>query len=587
MKILLLFPPSWLPSQPFLSLPALTGFLRAQGVEVTQRDINIEFLESVLRRESAQEFLSLIRKELDKGPGRHHVDKYNLLRKATEYLPLVVERIEEARGVFRSEDFYNLEKYIESLNVMDRYLELVGALYYPTTVSTYTNNTRYSVYSSPDLMSALEDEGENLFLESFRRHLLSSILDARPDIVGISITSTSQLLPALTLARLIKGANPDIHLTIGGSIFTKLIDNLLLGADVFFSFVDSFVVFEGEHALLELINQLSGGRDLSKVPNLIYRKNGRVTINEPFYIEDVSKLPTPDYNGLPFGLYHSPKPVLPVQTSRGCYWGKCTFCNLHYDHRYYRPRSIDLIVKDIQTLKERHNTDYFFFADECIPINTLKRLVKVLPGLDIKWIGGVRFEEGLSRELIRDLRHAGCLKLVFGMESYSQRVLNLMKKGIKRETVKRTLEDCLEEGVAAHLYTIIGFPTETAAEAVEGMNFILENQRLVSSPGFSFLPCLYEMEKHSPITLNPRAYGLKRIMSPSRDDLSLGYAYEVKEGLSPQEAEELHEAIMQRVNETVSPFPYNYSMSDGLLYIGRQQQRIENASPPPSPEILF
>jgi radical SAM superfamily enzyme YgiQ (UPF0313 family) len=272
--------------------------------------------------------------------------------------------------------------------------------------------------------------------------------------------------------------------------------------------------------------------------------------------------------------------VLPVQTSRGCYWGKCTFCNLHYDHRYYRPKGIDLVVRDIQTLKERHKTPYFFFADECIPIATLKRLVKVLPELDIKWIGGVRFEEGLTRELIRDMRRAGCLKLVFGMESYSQRVLDLMKKGIRRETVKRVLEDCLEEGVAVHLYTIVGFPTETASEAVESMNFILENNRLTSSTGFSFLPCLYEMEKHSPITLNPRVYGLKRIMSPSKEDLGLGYFYEVKEGLSPEEAEALHEAIMQRVNETISPFPYNYSMSDGLLYIDRYQNKDVKAEGP-------
>lgn len=569
MKLLLLFPPSWLPSQPFLSLPSLTGFLRTQGVEVIQRDINIEFLEIILKEKSAQEFFSRIKQGLNKGPSHHHTDKYNLLREAAEYLPLAAGRIEEAKKVLRTEDFYDIERYIESLAIMDRYLELVCSLYYPSAVSLFSNNTRYSVYSSFELMSALEDEEENLFLEFFREHLLSSILDTRPDIVGISITSTSQLLPGLTLARLIKGTKPDVHITVGGSIFTKLIDNLLLGVDAFFSFVDSFVVFEGEHALLELANQLSGGKDLSKVPNLIYKKDGRVTINEPFLIEDVSKLPTPDYNGLPFGLYHSPKPVLPVQTSRGCYWGKCTFCNLHYDHRYYRPKGIDQIVKDIQTLRERHDTNYFFFADECIPISTLKRLVKVLPELDIKWIGGVRFEDGLTRELIRDMHRAGCLKLVFGMESYSQRVLDLMKKGTRRETVKRILEDCLEEGVATHIYTIVGFPTETTTEAIESMNFVLENKRLVSSLGFSFLPCLYEMEKHSPITLNPRAYGLKRIMSPSKDDLSLGYAYEVREGLSPQEAEALHEAIMQRVNETISPFPYNYSMSDGLLYIDR------------------
>ncbi|HLG31017.1 MAG TPA: radical SAM protein [Candidatus Brocadiales bacterium] len=576
MHINLIFPPSWIPSQPFLSLPVLTAFLRKEGIGVTQRDLNIEFLDVLLTKKKGEEFLSTIKDKLNSqsSSGGLAPDKYNALRAAADQLPLLLDAIEGAKTTFRTKDFYNADKYIESLITIDKYMKLVGALFYPSSITAYDNTMKYSVYSSKEIMAAIQDEEENIFLNIFKQQFLPSILDAKPDIVGISITSTSQMIPGLTLAWLIKEREKDIHVTIGGSVFTKLIDNLLK-VDTFFSFVDSFVAFEGEHALLELANQLSGKKDLQKVPNLIYRENGTTKINEPFFVEDVNTLPTPNYEGLPLGLYHSPAPVLPVQTSRGCYWGKCTFCNLHHDHRYFRPKKTELVLRDINTLKERHATSFFFFADECIPIKNLKAISKAIleNGVNIKWIGGVRFEEGITLEVLKDIKNSGCQKLVFGLESFSQRVLDLMCKGTKRETIKKILNNCLETRVSVHLYSIVGFPTETVQEAFETLNFVLGNERLVSSPGFSFLPCLYEMEIHSPITCNPSNFGLRRIMTPKSEDLSLGFFYEVNRGMSPQEAEELHAQILQKVNVTICPFPYNYSMADGLLYLAHCSPR--------------
>jgi radical SAM superfamily enzyme YgiQ (UPF0313 family) len=478
--------------------------------------------------------------------------------------------VENAKNTFRTEDFYNVDKYVEGLMIIDKYLNFAGALFHPSSVTAHDNTMRYSVYSSKDIMAAIQDEEENIFLNIFKQQFLPSILDSKPDIVGISITSTSQMIPGLTLARLIKESEKDIHVTVGGSVFTKLINNLQK-VDTFFSFVDSFIVFEGEHALLELANQLSGKKDFQKVPNLIYRENGTTKTNEPFFVEDVNTLPAPDYEGFPFELYHSPKPVLPVQTSRGCYWGKCTFCNLHYDHKHFRPKKTELVLSDINTLKERHDTSFIFFADECIPVNSIKSISKALSenSVDIKWIAGVRFEEGITLEVLKDMKKSGCHKLVFGLESFTQRVLDLMCKGTKGDTIKRILNDCLDTGVSAHLYSIVGFPTETVQDAFETINFVLNNKRLISSPGFSFLPCLYELEIHTPITSNPSNFGLARIMAPKSDDLSLGYFYEVNKGMSPEEAEGLYAQIIQKVNETISPFPYNYSMADGLLYLAR------------------
>jgi anaerobic magnesium-protoporphyrin IX monomethyl ester cyclase len=123
------------------------------------------------------------------------------------------------------------------------------------------------------------------------------------------------------------------------------------------------------------------------------------------------------------------------------------------------------------------------------------------------------------------MRDAGCLKIVFGLESFNQRVMDFMKKGIKQEWVRRITSDCVDLGIAVHCYIIVGFPTEKEEEARETMNFI--------------------------------------------EDLSLGFFYEVSEGMTPEEAERLYQHVYEKVSEVVCELPFNYSMADGLLYIAR------------------
>lgn len=578
MKVLLLFPPSWHPSQPYLSLPSLTAFLRQNGVpDVVQRDINIELLDILLTEKTCRAFyqrmLDKLRQIDGSAPSRNGMsfdqEKRQVLVRAVETIPVLAKKVESAKHTLRSEGFYDLERYIESVNTINDALGVLSALYYPSSMTALSNDMRYSVYSSREIFTALGDEEENIFLNLYKDHILPSILEFSPTIVGISITSTSQIIPGLTLAKLIKDWNKDVHITIGGSVFTKLIENVKR-IDGLFSIVDSFVVFEGEHALLDLAEQVNGKRDFAKVRNLIYRDNKSTRVNEPFFAEDLNRLPTPDFDGFPLRLYHVPATVLPVQTSRGCYYGKCAFCNLHLDHRNFRLRRPELLLEDIHKLSQKYDTPYFFFTDESVPVNQLR---DVSQGLmenrqDIKWIGGVRFENALSHDVLRKMYQSGCQKLVFGLESYNQRVLDLMKKGTKADRVKNILDECIKLGISFHLYVIIGFPTETEKEALETLDFVLKKEYL-DSPGFSCLPSLFGMEKDSPITHNPSEYGLKSIMAPGNEDLGLGYFFEVEQGMSPEEAERMYHYIINRLSEKLCPFPYNYSMSDGLLYIAQ------------------
>ncbi len=140
--------------------------------------------------------------------------------------------------------------------MIDKWLELVSSVYFPTRLTVVDNQFgNYSIYSSKDLMKVIRDEAQNPYISLFRERFIPSIVNDRPDLIGVSITATSQIIPGLTLCRLIKEAAPDLHLTIGGSIFTRLVDNIRRCPSLF-DLTDDIMVFEGETALLELVNQI-------------------------------------------------------------------------------------------------------------------------------------------------------------------------------------------------------------------------------------------------------------------------------------------------------------------------------------------
>ena len=582
MKISLLFPPSWHPSQPYLSLPCLTAFLDQAGIsDKTQRDLNIEMLDTILTKtygldvyEKLIDKVKLLEQSTEGETGPGSKEHYARVVDALDKFPYLIDQIEPAKGSLRSEEFFDLDRYRECLFLIDRWLEVVSSLYFPTRMTVVDNQFSYSIYSSRDIMKAIKDEQQNPYIELYRNYFLNSILEASPNLIGVSITATSQIIPGLTLCRLIKETNPDVHVTIGGSIFTRLVDNLRR-CDRLFEVTDDFIVFEGETALLELVNQLDGKKDYSKVPNLIYRQNGKIVVNQPFYSENLSQHGAPNYDGFPLGQYLAPHTVLPVQFSRGCYYKDCAFCALTLDHQNFRQKDPLKVVDELEYLSKKYESPYFFFTDECLALSPTRRLCKEMigRGLDFQWTAEFRFEKNLSRELLSLIRDAGCQKIVFGLETYNARMMDFMKKGITQESVDRICSDCVDLGIGVHCYVIVGFPTELEEEALETMNFVVNNTKLHSSYGFSCQPCLFDLEKEAPIMSDPSGYGVQRIMRPASEDLSLGFFYEVKEGMTPEQAEKLYQHVYEKISEVVCELPFNYSMADGLLYIARHNKQ--------------
>jgi hypothetical protein len=583
-NISLLFPPSWHPSQPYLSIPCLSAFLEQAGVPVQeQRDLNIELLDRMLTKSFGldihQQLIDLVKKlertvEGETGPGSK--EHYAKAVESLDRFPHLIDEVERAKSSLRSQEFFDEDRYRESLFVIDRWLDVVSSLYFPTRMTVVDNQLSYSIYSSRDIIKAIHDEAQNPYLDLYRRFFLPGFSADPPDFVGVSITATSQIIPGLTLCRLIKEQFPQVHVTVGGSIFTRLVDNLRR-CDRLFEVTDDFIVFEGETALLEMINQLEGRRDFSKVPNLIWRQDGKITVNQPFYSENLAEHPAPNYKGFPLGQYLAPYTVLPVQFSRGCYYKDCAFCALTLDHQNFRQKDPMKVVDELEALSKLHDTPYFFFTDECLALSPTKRLCKELINrkLDLQWTAELRFEKNLSRELLSSMREAGCQKIVFGLETYNARLMDFMVKGITQENVSRICADCVDLGIAVHCYVIVGFPTETEEESLETMNFIVNNTKLNTSYGFSCQPCLFDLEKEAPIMSDPGAYGVQRIMRPASEDLSLGFFYEVKSGMTPDQAEKVYQYVYEKISEVVCELPFNYSMADGLLYIARHNKERE------------
>ncbi len=230
--IYLVFPSSWHPSQPYLSLPALKGFLNQHGIhDVIQRDLAIELLDHLCTWEKTKPLYDRIVQQLRELSAKpYHNDfereKYQKLMEAQEVIPALSDQIDAAKASLRCEDFYQIERYMESLKIIDVWLDSILAPYYPSQLTVIGSQLRFSPYSTQDILDSFQNPQENFFYDLYKEHYVPDILKEDVDILGVSITSVEQVIPGLTLAHLVKQAKPDIHVTVGGSIFTKLVDVL-------------------------------------------------------------------------------------------------------------------------------------------------------------------------------------------------------------------------------------------------------------------------------------------------------------------------------------------------------------------------
>jgi radical SAM superfamily enzyme YgiQ (UPF0313 family) len=355
-----------------------------------------------------------------------------------------------------------------------------------------------------------------------------------------------QLLAGLTFCKMIKEAFPHIHITVGGNIITRLQEEFPKHARFFTTVFDTAILYEGEHALLWLLEALAGEREMAKVPNLIYRDETGVHVNTEVYTEKTTALPLPDFDGFSLDSYFVPVRILPYLATRGCYWGRCTFCDHgqgYFDQ--YRGMPAHEVVRQIKALKEKYHVEHFLFADESYPPALFKKVIQLLveQNVGIKWTTLIRFEETLQdSEIWKTAAQSGCCTLYYGMESANERVLNLMDKHVKQSVIVNNLREAAKVGIWNHVMAFYGFPGETRGEAKETRQFLLDNKEHIHSVELFY----FVAYRHTPMVRTPEKFGIT-IHKQEEYDLPLDYYYTLNEpgGVTCLEAMQLCEEFYQ------------------------------------------
>src|SRR2546423_8127451 len=204
----------------------------------------------------------------------------------------LAEQAESAKRIVRSEDFYDADKLEWALNTFREVMHYVSAAYYPASIVFYPmeSNLGYRPGVSREVFACLDDEQVNVYRAVCRQLVLPLVERERPDVVGVSIGTQMQLLAGLTFCRMIKESFPQIHVTVGGNIITRLQEEFTTHERLFTDVFDTAFMYEGEHALLWLLEALAGERPIASVPNLIYRTSEGIQVNKEIHTEKTTTL---------------------------------------------------------------------------------------------------------------------------------------------------------------------------------------------------------------------------------------------------------------------------------------------------------
>ena len=556
MKVLLIFPPDWYPSEPYLSLPSLTAVLRLAGHTVIQKDINLEmydwyfsedFLKKVLRRVPQQlDRLRKLSKKRDLSADEMDL-QLALCDLTRQRIDELIKKAENAKAIIRGENFYDIDQLEWAINVFREVTSVISMVYAPARVCMPPMETdlSYKVFSSSEVMDAIQDMQVNVYRDVFE-HLVKPVIEKeQPDVIGISIVLQQQMFSSMTFCALIKQHFPHIHVTIGGNTVTRLRD--VLPQSPLFQYFDSAVAYEGETAFVQLVSAVGAKQNLADVPNTIYKDETGVHTSPTSYSEDMASLPPPDFDGLPLEKYFVPTKVLPYLATRGCYWGRCEFCDHGEGYTAgYRTKKIQEIIDEIRHLKDKYGAKHFHFTDESYPPALFRKLSRGLidSKMDIIWTTHMRFEKSLLDETVwQDARDSGCRYLHFGYESGNERVLKLMDKATTTQIITQHLQMSANVGIWNHCMGFFGFPGETKEEAWSSVQFLEQNKEHVHSLGFG----TFDLSKHTPVAKQPERWGVTVYKNPEWD-LALDYYYTVKNGMNIEEAERVFEEFERNHN---------------------------------------
>jgi anaerobic magnesium-protoporphyrin IX monomethyl ester cyclase len=528
--VALIHPPTCDPTAPYLAVPMLTGFLRANGVSVLPIDANVEAFDSLLTGRALEDVRDRIEerlRRLDARASLAHEEQLELaaLARARGDAHAVPRGVERAKAILRDEArFFDPDAYASAVATIDAALRAISAAYHPLHLDFTAYRTPFGLASAREIERASGPESDP-FHTWIEATLVPRLRDARVKVVGLSVCFPGQLQPAYAFAYAIKRALPDVHLTCGGPGITQMLIRLsgqrlarALGP------FDTACVFEGEHTLLALVRALEEKRSLRDVANVVVRDRllGARWLGGHQSV-DLRELPAPDFDGLPLDRYLSPRLVLPYDPTRGCYWGKCTFC--HYGlaevgTAAYRERNVENVVAHLRALVDRYGTRHFYFSQDSVAPKTIVKLAQAIAdaGLDVKWATDLKPEKYLTQERATVLARGGAVACALGVESGAPRVLRLIDKGAPIEVVGDVVDRLARAGIAAEAMCFTDFPTETHDEALATLGFLDDRRDRIGTT----IVGEFGLTHGSLVAQSPERFGIEETWELEGDELGLG-----------------------------------------------------------------
>ena len=562
MKILSLIPPMTQLNTPYPSTAYLTGFLRSRGFEAVQEDLALALVLSFFTPQGLMEIKdqALTLSEENRSASvnfflDYFSDYQSTITLAIAFLQgrdsTLAHRINSRTLLPEGPRFASLDAYDEeeggdslawafgTLGSQDRARHL--ATLYLNDLSDVLRDAvderfefvRYaeSLAGSQPTFTPLADAlGASLTLMDLHLQELtkSSIKKHQPTVVLLSVPFPGAMYAALRIAQTIKQDYPSIKLGLGGGyVNTELRE---LTDPRIFDYVDYITLDSGERPLLALLEHLHGKRSPERLVRTFIRTAGHevryINWQEPdIPFEEVG---TATWDGLPLNSYLSLLDMLnpmhrlwsdgrwnKLTVAHGCYWKKCSFCDVSLDYiSRYETASASLLVDRIEAIVAETGQTGFHFVDEAAPPKILKALAEELirRKVVISWWGNIRFEKTFTPDLCELLAQSGCIAMSGGLEVASDRLLDLMKKGVSVEQVAQVTKGFSDAGVLVHAYLMYGFPTQTVQETVDSLEYVrqLFENGCIQSGFFHRFTCTV----HSPVGLDPAAYGIELVPLP-------------------------------------------------------------------------
>ncbi|SNX29421.1 Radical SAM superfamily enzyme YgiQ, UPF0313 family [Polynucleobacter meluiroseus] len=556
MKILSLIPPMTQLNTPYPSTAYLTGFLRSQEFAAVQEDLAL----ALVLRFFTPEGLAEIQEEALKLPEENRsasvnffldyfADYQHSIALAIAFLQgrdsTLAHRINSRSLLPEGPRFASLDAYDEeedgdslawafgALGSQDRARHL--ATLYLNDLSDVLRDAvddrfefvRYaeSLASSQPTFNPLADAlaASPTLMDSHLQVLTrASIEKHQPSLVLLSVPFPGAMYAALRIAQTIKIIDPQIKVGLGGGyVNTELRE---LSDPRIFDFVDYISLDSGERPLLALIEHLNGKRSAERLVRTFIRNANHEVRYINWQEPDVpfEKVGTATWDGLPLNSYLSLLDMLnpmhrlwsdgrwnKLTVAHGCYWKKCSFCDVSLDYiSRYETASASLLVDRIEAIVAETGQTGFHFVDEAAPPKILKALAEELirRKVIISWWGNIRFEKTFTPELSELLAQSGCIAMSGGLEVASDRLLELMKKGVSVEQVALVTKGFSDAGILVHAYLMYGFPTQTVQETVDALEYVRQffENGCIQSGFFHRFTCTV----HSPVGKDPQAYGI-------------------------------------------------------------------------------